>query len=332
MGRFLYTFNQYPINQLDVYYEMLKVTLKDKGASEFVRMLGREGGTSEKAEEFFNALPNKSKANVFNILLAIAIPIATLYALARNWNVAARAMPGFPRISSRPLVEAISAYTEDPTADNLDKLKGAVRSFFSITSKDKVEDAFNAYNYGMLKSRGTGQPLFVEEKDLGVAAGLLVFGRSSLEEYEKAYPSLLSKWIGGNKEASEVQKLTDERNQQRKKDTDSATEFIKSLKKDMNSEERMDFVKKMEDDGKLTEEARVKIRKYLKEQAQGTTSLDKRITGLNDKDQAQFVLDELKKATNGSEATKILIEFKSRGILTDNVRNEMRELLKNQVK
>lgn len=325
IGRLLYIFQQYPLNQIDVYGEMLKISLKDKGAAQFWRMMGREGVTSDEAEEFYNELPNKSKANIFLVALAIAIPIATLYALARNWNIAERGMPQFPRVQSGGLINAIMAYSENPNVENKEKLKAAVENYFSISSYNKLKDALDSYKYGVLTSRASGRPIFTD-KSLETSVLLLIFGRSSLEEYEKAYPQWLAKHIGGQKGPGRVAELEKESAKGIRESTDNAVEFIKGMQDNTDQASRLAFIRKMQEEGKLDERTTDKIKTYYTEKALGITSLERRIKNLNDREQAKFLWQELKDAGNADVRLKLLELYKKQGIITDNVIEEFKKL------
>ena len=327
LGKFLYTFQQYPINQLNVYQEMLNYALKDKGAAEFWKRMGREGGVSEEAQETFNKLPPKSRARVFLIMAAIAIPIAMMYALSRSWNVASRALPGLPRLVASDLITAVTDWGSDPTEKTLDKLKKEIKRFFNTTAKQRLEDALNIYDYGVLQSSITKRPLFVQ-RSLDSALRVFIFGRSSLEEYEKRFPGVLGEFFGQHVQARKVKKLQVEREKIRGEETEAAVEFVKKLPKFKTGEEAGEFIKGMKEEGNLTEGTRTKIKQYFKEQATGVGGMERSIIGLKDEDQARFVLDELKKIKTGEEAKELISRFKRQGILTDNVKEEMKKLVK----
>ena len=324
-GRFLYTFGQFPAMMLNVYQEMIEISTKDKGASEFWRMISREGITSKEAEEFFAKLPNKSRANFFLIALAIALPVATMYALTRSWNVASRALPGLPRIASSDLLIAIANWQADPSGDTLKKLKDASKQFFSITAVDKVRDFLDMQDYGMIQTKSTGRPIFTG-KTINDALRVLMFGRSSLPEYEKQYPSELARIFGGHTENERVQKFVEERAKITAADTQNAVEFMKGLDKYKTREERVAMIKKFKAENKLSKGMLDKLKGYLEDKARGVGGLERSIQNLNNEDQARFILDSLKNAKTVEAKRKLLADYTRQKILTPNIIEAMKKI------
>jgi site-specific DNA-adenine methylase len=329
IGRVLYTFQQYPIYQLNVFHEMLKYAHQDKGAADFWKLMNDEGGASEKAYEAFQKLPDKSKSRYFAILLAIAIPVATIYSMSRSWSVAARALPGMPRVAMNNILKALFAWVDDPSDDNRDVLATEIKGFFRVTVTQRVNDAFDVMKTGILQTTTTGRPLFVQ-KTIDNAVRMFVFGRSILPEYEKRYPSILSKIFGGQTEAGQVKKLQKSRLKQQQTDTENAVEFMKRLETSKTIEEKKALLKEFAEAGKFNTQMKDKLKQYLTEKTTGTGGLERSIIGLNDADQAQFVLDNLNKAKTVEAKQALLADYAQRGVLTANVIAEMKKLLLNK--
>ncbi|RLI51176.1 MAG: hypothetical protein DRP09_19480, partial [Candidatus Thorarchaeota archaeon] len=258
LGRIAYTFQQYPINQLNVYHEMYKAAIKDKGVAEFFKMLAQEGGASDKALEFFDKLPDKSKASVFRILLAIVLPVAIMYAISRNWNVASRALPGIPRASFFDLARVVSDFLEDPSKGK-DALIDEIKKLSNVTAIKRLADAIDAYQTGIIQRGGSGHPVFVEK---GEIPNLLMFGRSSLKEYTKQYPSLLERLFGKGGPAIETERLYQERTKQRREDTNTAVKFLKDYSKAKTPADKAKVLKEYREKGLLTPSVMKKIEQF----------------------------------------------------------------------
>jgi len=328
MGRFLYVFQQYPINQLEVISEMIRVSFKDSGTQEFLKILGREGGISPKAIKAFDKMSSKSKANLFNIFLALALPVATLYALTRSWNIASRALPSMPRIAISDLASSVFSWLENPTSDEArDRLIDEWKAFTRVTAVDRLKDALSAYDYGLLQSHRTGRPVFVDQ-NIKNAAMLYLFGRSSLEEYEKAYPSLLGRVVGGQRAASELDRLREEMKDESRENREAAVKILKMIRSKMPSDKIAKELAEMKKSGKLNEKVTKRLKAYLEEEGRGQGMLERGIIGLNDRQQAKFVLDKIFSKMSTEELARLLKTYKEQKILTDNVKKEMKTLLK----
>jgi site-specific DNA-adenine methylase len=326
VGRFLYTFGQFPINQLNVYERQIEYTFKDKGTADFWKMMGREGGATPEVMEAFDKLPPRSKANVFLIFLAMAIPVAILYALSRSWNVASRALPGIPRVVSADLMIAIAEWQASPSADTVSKLKSAIKQFFSVRSLSAVNDALNITKFGVLQT-ASGRPLFVD-RTWQNALKTFIWGRSSLDQYENAYPSILGRTLGGKTEAGAAEKLANERAGTASQETQQAVDIVKWLNTHKGFEERKAYFTDLSAKGKLTDNTLAKLKQYLTEEGKGTGPLESSIAGLNDVDQAKFVLDKITAVQGQAARLAVIQNLKSRGLITDNVIASMKDVLK----
>lgn len=177
MGKAFYVFNQYPLNMMVTYTEMAKMAMKDKGAREFWKLMGEEGGASEKAYEFFDKLPKGSKANVFRIFLALAIPVAILFAFSQSWEVAKRGLPGWPKVTS-PLIDfakAFADFVEDPER-NADALVNQFQQTFSSAAWGRLETALGgSFKIGRKEIR------FSPDQ----AWKVLIWGKSATQEYAR---------------------------------------------------------------------------------------------------------------------------------------------------
>jgi len=331
LGRLLYTFNQYPINMINVYSDMAKVSMKDKGAAEFMKEMGREAGITPELIEKFDKLSNKSKANVFLIFIAIAIPVATLYALSRSWNVAARALPGIPRVALSDFIDQLFNWMGDPTnQDNKDNLTKEIDSLFKPTASARLDDYFNIVDSGMLLT-SSGRPIFVDDNRRN-ALNALIFGRSSLPEYEEAYPSILSKTFGGNTSADKVREMNNERDSIRNEETKLAVDVTKKLiSKSVKTDDIERELIRLAKDNKMNDAVKDKIRGYLKEYSMGIDPFERALKDLNDEDQAQFILDIINDSTKSTEEVQNTINrYKEQKIITPNVMKEMKELMTQQ--
>ena len=330
-GRFVYVFTQYPLNQFDVYHEMIKVAFKEKGVKELLEMLGREGGASPQFFEYVNRIPKENRAHIlshlFMILAAVAIPIATLYALSRSWNVASRALPGMPRVPIVPLVTAVFGWMGEPTDDKLDTLKDEIKKFFDVVAFKRAMDALAVSRDQVLQVGKTQKPVFVD-KTLQNISSVLLWGRSSLPEYEKRFPSFLGRILGGYTEAGEVRKLQREREALRIKETQDAVDLFKLFNSSASTEEITNHLVKLKQEGRLTDAMKDKVRSYYEDQATGKGGLETSISNLKDEDQATFILDQIFSNRSTEELTSLLSQYKRQGILTENVKSEIKRLLK----
>lgn len=328
-GRFLYTFAQYPLNQFNVFHEMLGVTLRDKGVKDLLTVFAREGGASDKFFEFVDAMPKSSRplrlGKFFLVLMALSLPIAILYSQSRSWNVASRALPGVPRITPGPIISALLNWISDPSDTNAKEVTGELKKFMSIGTKDKLEDALNILDFGTLQNKSSGRPLFVENS-IENATKVLLFGRSALEEYDKAYPSSLSKIFGGNTAADKVKKLQQERKKTQGQETQNAVEIMKELINAETPEDKKQVFRDALTSGKFTEGSFDKLIKYIKEDMQGVGPLENQIIDLKDEDQARFIAQEIKAAGSKEERLKLFKEYVDKGILTENVMKEILRL------
>ena len=130
----------------------------------------------------------------------------------------------------------------------------------------------------------------------------------------------------------EVRKKAHEREKIRKQETKDAVRLIQELETAGTGEEAKDILQRYKDEGRLTDSMRKKARLYLKEQAMGIGPAEREFINLNDRDQAEIILDRLLDVDTGEEAQKLLEGYTDKGILTDNVRSEMRELIKERAK
>ena len=330
LKRVLYTFAQYPINTYNLYHEMYKYAAKDKYAIEFWQNLSREALLPAEITEEFNKLPPISKANFFLIALALTVGPALIYALTRSYSAAQRAYPGIPRISVMPLLTASSQYALNPTDDNKDKMIEALKSTFSLGTMRKLIDAMNIKKYGFVTT-ASGRPIFIEPNFRNIAL-TSTFGKSTTEPYEEAYPSFLGKMLGGEREAGEAAKLRAERKDIIAEETKTAVDLLKLINSRASSDELSSELIRLKQEGKLTDNVKEKMKGYLTEQVKGQGPLERSIIGLNDEDQAKFILDKINSNISTDDLARLLQQYKQQGILTDNVKDKLKELLKSGYK
>ena len=328
-GRFVYIFTQYPLNQFNVFHEMIKRLKQDPNSIDLWMRLADEGLGSETAHEFLKKIPparrGKILANMFLMLLAIALPAAYMYALSRSWNVASRALPGLPRITFSDLFLSFTSWLNDPTDENFKAFKNEFKQTFRVESPSRLQDAIEVMKTGILTTRTTGRPIFVDQA-LDNAIKVFTFGRSSLEEYEKAYPSVLSKLIEGNVEAEQVRKLRAEELERRERETKEAVNLLKLIQSNAPTGEVIARLTRLKQEGKLTDNVREKVATYLKEQATEVSPLERSIAGLTDAQQAKFIWEKVNSDISTDELIALLAEYKKKGLLTENVRAELRKL------
>ena len=322
LGRLGYTFQQYPLHQIDVYTEMYNQAMKDDGARKFWQRMAVEGGASSDAYDFFEKLPDTSKANVYRIFLALTLPVAMLYAISRSWNVAQRAVPGMPRVSFLDLAVAISDFMEDPE-NGKEILKREIKNIFSVTAYKRLADYIDAKTGGIVQRGISGKPMFVGEEE---APGLLVWGRTTMPEYEKQYPGWLSRLIGRETGAGEVAKLKKEREKIRREETDVAVRFMKEYDGAKTPEEKKAVFYYYEEQGLLTEEIQNKLKTFYTEKAKGIGGPERGIKSMAAADRATYILkeaDRLRKE-NPKNVAPFIAKMKEQGILTSAVIEEMR--------
>jgi len=329
LGRLAYTFQQYPLNQINVYTEMYRQAMKDDGAREFWQRMARDGGASQDAQDFFEKLPDTSKVNIYRIFLALALPVAVIYVLSRSWNVAQRAVPGMPRISFIDLAQAVSDYLEDPEKGK-ETLTREIKNFFSITAIKRVDDYMKARKYGIIQRGTSKRPMFVEEKDV---RGVLTWGRTVLPEYEKQYPGWLSRLMNGEKKtAKEIKDLKRRREKIRSDDTEIAVQFMKEYSRAKTAEEKKALFYDYQNKGFLTESVVRKIESFYKEKALGIGGLERSIKSMNVEDRATYILQEIERqrAKDPAGVANLLVTLRKQGILTPAVIEEMKKKIQGQ--
>ena len=208
-------------------------------------------------------------------------------------------------------------------------MKGTIKQTFRIESPARLKDALEIMKTGIITSKTTGRPTFID-KTKENALKVMVFGRSALEEYEKRFPSLLSKTLGGNKEAGEAEKLRSEQMKGREEDTKTAVEAVKFLSGNHTREEKVAYFMNLRSSGKLNPNTISKLKEYLQEKGRKTGGLERSITSLNDAQQAKFALDKIYSVEGQTERASVLQDLQRRGILTDNVIAEMKKLVQSE--
>lgn len=324
-GRWAYIFSQYPLNQFEVLGEMYKSAFKDDGARKFWTMLAEEGGASPKAVKFFEQLPNSSKANVFRIILALAMPPAILYLLSRSWNVAQRAVPWLPRISMWGMISALMEFFEDPE-EGMDRIREEFKRlpFTNPVAIRKLTDAIDIAQTGIIQTGVTGKPLFVKPEE---ALKVAIFGRSALKEYEKRFPSPLARILGLEKIGPEMRALKKERKGIRRTTTDTAVRIIKDLRKAGSDEEAKRIEAQYREQGVLTREVAEKITEIIKEEKLGITGIERGMKTMNVGDRAKLIINELRRKPSDEEARRYERQLYLQGVLTADVAKEIRRLI-----
>ena len=327
----LYIFAQYPLNQLNIYHEMIKVAWNKNGVKDILNLLGKEGGAPEEFFKWIDKLPPQARkekmGNFFLFLLSVTLPVAMMYLYSRSWNVAERALPSIPRPFSPELFGAFFDWLGDPTdEEKWGEFRTKAKDTFSVNVWQRAMDALNIKQTGIIQTRSTGRPMFIEQTMENIFKSF-AFGRSALPEYEKRFPGILGKILGGYTESGEAEKLRRDREKVYKQETEDAVELMKLLET-APTQEILDKLIALKQAGRLSDGMKGKLRTYIKEQATGTTGLERSITGLKDEDQARFILDKIYSDLSTEELTSLLADYKRRGILTDNVKAEMKRLLK----
>ena len=273
----------------------------------------------------YNDMPPESKARFFLIPLAFALSAGFVYLVTESWNAAQDTLPQAPRLTEDKLIAGLLKFYSNPSDESWEEVSKEWKSLWSVPFVKRLMDFYSIDKYGLIET-SSGRPLFVEPspKNLYKSA---IWGRGTLEEYEKAYPGFLAKTLGGREEAGEVQELMTEREEKRGKDTENAVRFMKLSKAGDTAGVRKLFQELREKD-ELTEGLRDKIKEYSKEAALGQGILERKIIGLKDEDQASFILDRLERTKTPQERAKVLMEYVRQGVLTDNVKEEMQRLIK----
>lgn len=322
LGRLGYTFQQYSLNQINVYTEMYRISMKDDGAKKFWQKMAVDGGASQEAFDFFGKLSDTSKLNVYRVFLALTLPVAIIYALSRSWNVAQRAVPGRPRVSFLDLAMVVSDWMEDPERGK-DSLVREIKNIYSVTSLKRLNDYMKARTHGIIQRGVSGRPMFVEEKDV---RGTLVWGRTVLPEYEEQYPGWLSRLVGGKTEAGEIKKIKTERAKTYKEVADVAVRFMQEYGRAETAEEKKAIFYDYQEKGLLTEPVVKKIKTYYGEKAGGIGGQERSIKSMTVKDRASYILkrvSEIKKQ-NPKGVAAYLAKLKTQKILTSAVVKEMK--------
>jgi len=332
LGKFMYIFQQYPINQMNIYFEQWKYATKDEGVKQFWQMMTSEAGGSEEAFKFFENLKKTGKTKtmglIFLSLLAMVLPVATLYALTRSWNIASRGLPGVPRIVASDLVTAVTEYTNDPSEDTLAKLNEAIKQFFKISATSRLKDALDIFNTGVIQSGVSKKPIFVQ-KNLNNAINTLIFGRSALDEYTKRYPTWLQMTMTGDKSAKELKDIQGERAKTQLEETQLAYDIVKKMVTSKKGADILPYIEQIKKSGKWNDRVNDKVKQYLTDFTLDR-GMENAVINLKDSDQARFVYNQLKRLKTGPEAIQKINEFTKLGILTDNVKEELRLLIKQE--
>jgi hypothetical protein len=266
---------------------------------------------------------------IFLSLLAMVLPVATLYALTRSWNIASRGLPGVPRIVASDLVTAVTEYTNDPSEDTLKKLNEAIKQFFKISATSRLKDSLDIFNTGVIQSGVSKKPIFVQ-KTLNNAINTLIFGRSALDEYTKRYPTWLQMTMTGDKSAKELKDIQGERAKTQLEETQLAYDIVKKMVTSKQGSDILPYIEQVKKSGKWNDRVNDKVKQYLTDFALDRGGMENAVINLKDSDQARFVYNQLKRLKTGPEAIQKINEFTKLGILTDNVKEELRLLIKQE--
>ena len=330
-AKLIYIFATWPMNQVHLYTKYINSMRSDEKFREFLAEIADSGLMSDEAYTRLSKYPPKLRAkfakNILRLLFMFSAASLLLYAVSKNWNVAARGLIQIPILESAflELFMSLAEWMKDPSKDKADTIGKNLKSIVSIVSVNRVADAWNVHKYGVIQT-ANGTPVFVEPTIKNIV-GILAFGRSSLPEYERAYPSTLSVLLGGNKEAGEVRKLRGEEEKRRREETDIAVDLLKLIQSKASTDEVIAEFVRLKQEGKLTDSVREKVATYLKEQATGVGPLERSIAGLTDAQQAKFIWEKINSDISTDELVALLAEYKRKGLLTENVRSELRKLI-----
>jgi hypothetical protein len=226
-------------------------------------------------------------------------------------------------------VTAVTEYANDPSEDTLGKLKQAMKQFFAISSKERLEDALDIFKTGVIQSGVSKKPIFVQ-KTLNNAINVLIFGRSALDEYTKRYPTWLQSLMTGDTSAKELSDVQAQRKKTQQEETQMAYDTVKKLLSSKKGSDIIPYMEQLKKNPKYNDRVKDKIVQYLEDFTLNRGGMENAIIRLSDADQARFVYNQLKRIKTGPEAIQKIAEFKRLGIITDNVREELKLLIKKE--
>lgn len=335
LGRILYIFQQYPLNQIfDVYTQMYRQAMQDDGARAFWETLRVEAGAGEKTRELFERLPDTSKANVYKIFLALSIPVAIMYVLSGSWNVAERAFPGMPRFALMDMFAALGEWMQDPEL-NLEALKKQFAATFDPRAIQRLADEIDIQTGGIIQTRTRGTPIFVEKGGPVEASRRVAFGRQTIPEYGEAYPGILQRVIGGitgaGTPAREVTALVRKRENIRQENRERAVQIIIEARKAKTPDERSAVLDRYKtESGERWPDIRDRIKDYLAEEKKGVTPLSRRMQIMDVEDRARLVVSQAAQKKTPEERKAYLDQIKTQGLLTPQVIKEVKRILKEE--
>ena len=86
-----------------------------------------------------------------------------------------------------------------------------------------------------------------------------------------------------------------------------------------------EFLDNLRKEGRLTDSFRKKVEGYMLEKGSKSGVLEGRIKNLNNDEQAEFMAKELDKLGSGEEKARQIVEWRTQGLLTDDVRDKLAE-------
>lgn len=327
LGKPVFIFMQYPVNTMWKIWQMLKYALSDKYVVRTRQRMAASSYSPEAYQEYEN-MPPDSKARFFLVPLCFVLAAGTIKLITDSWRAATDTLPGAPSITEDQIIASFINFTNNPSEESFTDLKKEIKNLWSVAFINRLMAAYDINKYGMVTST-SGRPTFIEPTAENVWR-TAIWGKGVLEEYEKAYPSILGRFLGGYKEAGEVEKLRGEAFKRQEEERKEAVKLLKLIQSNAPTDEVIAEFIKLRNAGKLTDSLKKKVKDYLKEQARGVGPLERSIVGLPDKEQAKFIMDKINSNLSTEELIKLLAEYQRQGILTPNVKDEMKNLLKEQ--
>jgi len=327
-GKLAYIFLQYPTNTIGLYGDMARASIREAGVREVWQLLASEGGASKAAVEAFDKLSPAGRAHLFRVAFAIAAPVAMMYAATRSWNVAQRAVVGMNRIALWDTLVAFGEWAQDPgDREAFDVMMQEFRKAFLPTSIQRLADAIDIHQDGIIQSTISRTPIFVDKEE---AIKALLFGRGATAQYEEAYPTWLAQLFGGEKTAPRLRELRQEHLVKTREYKDTAVKILREMNRVDTPAEKRAIIKKYFDSGELTEEVAESLVSLIEDFGKELSVLGRQFTGLTSADKALAIFEEMDRAKTKEEKRQILLRYAKEGILTDSVAKELVRLLTTQ--